>query len=129
MPRVHRWHRGSSLGHSWSSASPSCPSATCWLGRGWKGIGSMIDTATTAETLSIPVGDLREASVHIRFGGGELVLRPAEGDVLVAGTFEGGVVLRSSSPGTIDLEPREPGRSLLSGCRLQWDLALTKDIP
>jgi hypothetical protein len=81
------------------------------------------------ESLSIPLDGLTEAQVRLGFGGGELTIRPAEPHVLIAGTFEGGVIQKFGNPGTITLEPREPGRPLVTWRPVHWEVGVTTEIP
>jgi hypothetical protein len=94
-----------------------------------KGFADMIETRARDETLSIPLDGLTNASVRLAFGGGELELGRAEPGTLLAGTFEGGVIRKTSEPGFISLEPVDPGRRFLEGCRTRWDVDLTAEIP
>ncbi|MEX2547803.1 MAG: hypothetical protein WD830_08445 [Chloroflexota bacterium] len=89
----------------------------------------MAMTSTPNETLAIPLGDLEAWEVRLGFGGGELTIGPAEPGMLVAGHFEGGVIQKSPASGKLELEPVDPGRAVLSGCRLRWDVGLTAEIP
>jgi hypothetical protein len=89
----------------------------------------MMVTGVPAETLSMPIGDLSEASIRLNFGGGQLNVRPARPGILVSGTFEQGVVQKTVGPGMIELEPAEPHRAFAKGCSLHWDVGLTGEIP
>ena len=89
----------------------------------------MIETFAPNESLTIPLDGLSEASIRLAFGGGELTLGRAEPGTLVSGTFDGGVVQKSRERGVVDLEPADPGRRFLEGCRNRWHVDLTPDIP
>lgn len=81
------------------------------------------------ESLSLPLDDATEASVRIRFGGGELEVERAPAGALVEGTFVGGVIHRQSGPGSVELEP-DAGRAFPFGDRLpRWRLGLSGEVP
>jgi hypothetical protein len=104
------------------------PARRTGLPRVWERDSTVIATSTTNDTLSIPLDGLIEAQLRIAFGGGELTLREAQPGILIAGSFEGGVIERSSGRGTIDLEPT--GRPPFIGWRpLRWDVGVTAEIP
>lgn len=89
----------------------------------------MTDTLVANETLVLPLGDLPEAEIRLGFGGGEMTLGRAEPGILISGTFDGGVVNKSKREGCVELEPAHPARALMAGCRLNWDVRLTAEIP
>jgi hypothetical protein len=89
----------------------------------------MIPTTAPSESLVVPLDGLTEAELTLGFGGGELHIAQAEPGILVQGTFEGGVIDKSSRPGKIRLEPADPGRSFLPGRSRRWELAVTNEIP
>lgn len=89
-------------------------------------------TATSGaaiENIVIPVDGLNEAEIRIGFGGGDLTVGPAEPGVLISGAFEGGVIQRSGGAGRIALEPRNPGRPLVTWRPVIWAMAVTAEIP
>jgi uncharacterized membrane protein len=81
------------------------------------------------ETLSVPLGGVTAADVRIRFGGGDLVLRPAPPGILLAGTFDGGAKYRSQGPGSVELEPYAGGWPFGWDHALHWDVAVTGEVP
>lgn len=89
----------------------------------------MATTSTSDETLAVPLEDLAEANIRLRFGGGELTVGEAEPRMLISGTFEGGAIQRSTGPGKIELEPLMPGRPLVTWRPLRWTVGLTAEIP
>lgn len=89
----------------------------------------MVAPTVSTETLSIPLDGLSEAHVKLGFGGGVMTLGVAEPDILLSGTFDEGVINRSTQAGRVELEPVNPGRKLLDGCRTHWDVKLTSEIP
>ena len=89
----------------------------------------MATTSMTNETLDLPLEGLTEAEIRIGFGGGELTIGKAHPATLIAGTFEGGVIQKSSGPGRIALEPSQPGRVLLTWAPTHWDVRVTGEIP
>ena len=89
----------------------------------------MTTTTTTDETVSLPLVGLSEAEIRVGFGGGELTVGPAEPGILLSGSFEGGVIQRSEKPGKLVLEPRSPGRPLLTWRPVLWNMAVTTEIP
>lgn len=89
----------------------------------------MITKSITDETLAVPLGGIHEAEVRLGFGGGELTIGPADPGMLIAGTFEGGVIQRSGKPGSIDIRPLTPGRPLVTWRPQRWDVGVTSEIP
>jgi hypothetical protein len=89
----------------------------------------MATAPTSTEALSIPLDGLDEAQIQLGFGGGELTIHPAEPHMLIAGTFEGGVIQTSRDPGTIKLEPRDPARTFVARGPVHWDVGVTTEIP
>jgi len=80
------------------------------------------------ETLSLPLGGATEADVVVHFGGGELIVGPAEPGALVAGQFDGGVLATTGRPGRVELKPYEGGW-MFWGRPLRWNLGLTSEVP
>jgi hypothetical protein len=96
------------------------------------GRGSAVTTTTSTtaiEHLVIPLDGLADAEIRIGFGGGDLTVGPAEPGVLLSGAFEGGVIQRLGGPGRIALEPQSPGRPLVTWRPVNWELALSAQIP
>jgi hypothetical protein len=80
------------------------PAALIVLG-GWLLLAAAIPgSAKTDEELSMPLAGAGEASVRIKFGGGELKVQHGPDEMLVSGEFRGGVIRRSSGPGRVELE-------------------------
>jgi hypothetical protein len=72
--------------------------------------GSVMVTQSTStpragtQRLSTPLAGATEASVFIKFGGGELFVEHGPDEMLISGEFRGGVVRRLPAPGRIELE-------------------------
>jgi hypothetical protein len=64
----------------------------------------VVNSAPVGQELAIPLEGAREASVRIKFGGGELFVERGPDEMLVSGEFRGGVVRRSAGPGRVELE-------------------------
>jgi hypothetical protein len=80
------------------------PAALILLGA-WLLLAAAIPgSAPTDEQLSVPLAGAADASVRIKFGGGELSVGRGPDEMLVSGEFRGGVVRRSSGPGRVELE-------------------------
>lgn len=86
-------------------------------------------TRAPNETLSIPIDGLVQAQVRVSFGGGELIIHPAEPGMLIGGTFEGGVAEKSPAPGRVEIEPLHPGGPFLTWEGVHWDVGVTGEIP
>jgi hypothetical protein len=56
------------------------------------------------QRLSTPLAGATEASVFIKFGGGELFVDHGPDEMLVSGEFRGGVIRRLPAPGRVELE-------------------------
>jgi hypothetical protein len=84
------------------------PAALIVLG-GWLLLAAAIPgpSAETEQQLSTPLAGATEASVRIKFGGGELSVGHGPDEMLVSGEFRGGVVRRSLAPGRVELEQEE----------------------
>jgi hypothetical protein len=97
----------------------------------WFLVGALVarDSHPETETLSVPLEGVSQAEVRIGFGGGELRIGPAPAGLLVAGTFEGGVIRRDHGPGRIELQPFDPGSVFWAGRTLDWDVGITGEIP
>jgi|WetSurMetagenome_2_1015567.scaffolds.fasta_scaffold51468_3 hypothetical protein len=116
------------------------PTAIIFLGV-WLLIWSRIHPkALAAETVAIPLQGAAQADVRIRHGAGRLTLRPgAAADVLLAGSFTGGVHHEEAKRGTrLDVELRVPddiwmnfGGPWIFGpwTPILWDLQLNERIP
>lgn len=80
------------------------PAALIVLG-GWLLLAAAIPGSAKAdEQLSMPLAGAGEASVRIKFGGGELFVEHGPDEMLVSGEFRGGVIRRSAGPGRVELE-------------------------
>jgi hypothetical protein len=69
----------------------------------------MVTQSTTTprgdtQQLSTPLAGATEASVFIKFGGGELFVEHGPDEMLVSGEFRGGVIRRLPAPGRVELE-------------------------
>lgn len=89
----------------------------------------MITSPTGTETLAIPLDGLAEAEVRIGFGGGDLTIGKAEPQMLLTGTFDGGVIQASVFPGKVRLEPRSPGLPIVTWKPLRWNVGVSAEIP
>jgi hypothetical protein len=96
----------------------------------WFLIGAVLPFgAAPNETLVIPLGGVAEAAVRVKFGAGELDVRPAAPGNLVDGRFVGGVVRRDLGPGRVELEQDTTyGLPWLDG-RCEWTVGLAADVP
>lgn len=88
----------------------------------------MLDTSTRIDKLNVPIAGRHEAQVRLNFGAGEMRIGRAEPGALISGTFEGGVIEKTSGQSGIELEPIMPAR-LTDRCRIRWDVGLTAEIP
>ncbi len=105
------------------------PAALIAVG-GWFVVASIWPRpAVSNETLTLPLAGATSADVRIRFGGGELAVSLAAPDVLVSGTFEGGVEYTTNGPGSAELQPYSGRRTLWWDHPLRWDVALSGEIP
>jgi len=84
------------------------PAALIVLG-GWLLLAAAIPGASegTEQHVSTPLAGATDASVRIKFGGGELSVGHGPDEMLVSGEFRGGVVRRSLAPGRVELEQEE----------------------
>lgn len=89
----------------------------------------MISSPTATETLAIPLNGISEAEIRIGFGGGDLTIGKAEPQMLLIGTFDGGVIQKSVRAGKIHLEPRTPGLPLVTWQPLRWNVGVSAEIP
>ena len=82
------------------------------------------------ESFSLPLASAQAADVHVSFGAGELSMGRAAPGLLIAGTFEGGVLYRSPAPGIVEVKP-DTGSSgwPLSGQAYRWSVGLTGEVP
>jgi hypothetical protein len=88
-----------------------------------------MSTTMPTETLELPIGDMRRAEIRVAFGGGELMLRQAAPGLLVAGSFDGGVVHEVTATGALKLEPAHPAPWFRLGRPIRWDVGITAEIP
>lgn len=81
------------------------PAALILFG-GWLLLAAAIPGASAPadQQLSTPLAGATEASVRIKFGGGELSVEHGPDEMLVSGEFRGGVIRRSVGPGRVELE-------------------------
>lgn len=64
----------------------------------------MVTHAQSMQQLSTPLAGATDASVRIKFGGGELFVGHGPDEMLISGEFRGEVVRRSLGPGRVELE-------------------------
>lgn len=104
-----------------------------WLAVGlgaWYLVGSLVSRdAGLTESLSLPLEGVGDAAVRIRFGAGELNVRPAAAGLLADGEYRGGVKHRITGPGRVELE-QDTGQGwpwLDRG--FTWTVGLTPEVP
>jgi hypothetical protein len=97
---------------------------------GWFLLGAFLPIgAGPNERLVVALGGLREASIRLRFGAGELSVAPAAAGNLIDGQFLGGVVRRDQGPGRIDLEQDTTFGLPWLDRRSDWAVGLATDVP
>jgi hypothetical protein len=70
----------------------------------WFVIGAFVPSGRgLTETLALPLDGASQASIRIRYGAGNLVVRTAAPGLLVDGDYEGGVINRVTGPGRVEL--------------------------
>jgi hypothetical protein len=80
------------------------------------------------QQLSTPLAGASEASVRIKFGGGELFVGHGPDEMLISGEFRGGVIRRSVAPGKVELE-QEAWHWPWGGNWPRWRIGLTGAVP
>ncbi len=106
------------------------PAALILLG-GWLLLAAAIPGASAPadQQLSTPLAGASEASVRIKFGGGELFVEHGPDEMLVSGEFRGGVVRRSLGPGRVELEQEEWHWPWGKDEWPRWRVGLTGAVP
>ena len=96
----------------------------------WFVIGAVAPSGRgLTETLALPLAGSTDAAVRIRFGAGNLAMRPAEAGHLVDGEFVGGVIHRPIGPGRVELvQDTRYGLPWLERPS-NWTVGLTAEIP
>jgi hypothetical protein len=96
----------------------------------WFVIGAVIPGGPdTQEALVIALGGAKDAAVRIRFGAGEMSVRPAAPGNLVDGRFVGGVKSRVVGPGRVELEQDTDFGVMWLDRRSTWEVGLTAEVP
>jgi hypothetical protein len=96
----------------------------------WLLIGAaLVRPREGAERLVVPLDGAVEASVRVRFGGGELIMGAAEPGALVSGSFIGGVVHRLGRPGSVELKPYGGSWPFGWDRPLRWHMGVTTEVP
>jgi hypothetical protein len=80
------------------------------------------------ERLAIRLDGISEAMIKLSFGAGELRVAAAPPGMLVDGEFRGGVAVRRSGTGRLELA-RHSDRGWLFGERLDWRFGISTEIP
>jgi hypothetical protein len=95
----------------------------------WFLVGAFVSGGSSMEALTVPLADVQQANVGIKFGAGELVTRKAAPGNLVDGTFKGGVMHELGGPGRVELrQDLDNGWPWLDG-ESRWDVGLTGEVP
>jgi hypothetical protein len=81
------------------------------------------------EQLSVPLGGATNATVRLRFGGGELTVARSAPGTLVDGEFRGGVRSRSRGSGSVELEPPSGMPFGWWNEWPRWTMGVTGDVP
>jgi hypothetical protein len=85
---------------------------------------------TDGNRVSIPLAGAADASVKVRFGGGELTAGPAQSGILLSGEFEAGPArTRETGPGRWELEPESPVNWPWWERTPRWQIGLTTEVP
>lgn len=96
----------------------------------WFLIGSVVPRGRRpTETLVVPLGDAKEASIRVRFGAGTLQAVPAAPGATVDGEFRGGVIHRETAPGSVELEQDTSYGMPWLHRESAWTLGLTTEVP
>jgi hypothetical protein len=104
------------------------PAAVVLLGV-WLLVAAMLPEAGSADQISLPLAGVTEASVSIRFGGGELTVERGSAGMLLSGEFPGGVVRRTGSPGRVELEPQSMSRWPWGPDWPKWRVGVSGEVP
>jgi hypothetical protein len=113
---------GETLGEYW-------PWAAIVIGI-WFLIGAVIPVGRgPTEQLALPLDPTVDASVAIRFGAGALTGHAAGPGNLLDGTFEGGVVHRSTGPNRVEIEQDTTSGLPWLDHGSDWDVGLTTEVP
>ena len=95
----------------------------------WFLVGALVSGGPPMEALIVPLADVQQAKVGIKFGAGELVTRKAAPGNLVDGTFKGGVMHELDGPGGVELrQDLDNGLPWLDR-ESRWDVGLTGEVP
>ncbi len=94
----------------------------------WFLVGAFVPGDRPAETLVVPLGEARQATVDIKFAAGELAVHRAAPGALVDGSYLGGVRHRSGGVGHVALEQDLDGIPWLDR-ESRWDVGLTGEVP
>lgn len=95
----------------------------------WFLVGALVSGGPPMEALIVPLADVQQASVAIKFGAGELVTHTAAPGNLVDGTFKGGVLHELDGPGRLELrQDLDNGLPWLDR-ESRWDVGLTGEVP
>jgi hypothetical protein len=89
----------------------------------------VVNEARTDQQLAIPLAGASEASVRIKFGGGELFVERGPDEMVVSGEFRGGVVHRTAGPGRVELEQEGWHWPWSRDEWPRWRVALTGAVP
>lgn len=96
----------------------------------WFVIGAFVPSGRRlAETLQLPLAGATQASVRISYGAGNLAIGTAAAGQLVDGTFQGGVIHRTTGGGAIELsQDTRYGMPWLEHPS-RWTVGLTGAVP
>ena len=96
----------------------------------WFVIGAFVPSGRRlAETLQLPLAGATQASVRISYGAGNLAIGTAAAGQLVDGTFQGGVIHRTTGAGAIELsQDTRYGMPWLEHPS-RWTVGLTGEVP
>ena len=96
----------------------------------WFLIGAFVPVGKgPTEQLSIPLEDVADAGVQLRFGAGVLTARPAAPGMLVDGTFVGGVRQKRNGPNRLELDQDTTYGLPWIDHDARWDVGLTAEVP
>lgn len=95
----------------------------------WFLVGALVSGGPLMEALIVPLADVQQANVGIKFGAGELITHTAAPGNLVDGTFKGGVTYEPDGPGRVELrQDLDDGLPWLDR-ESRWDVGLTGEVP
>lgn len=81
------------------------------------------------DSLALPLEGAGQASVKVRFGGGQLEIGAAPGGSLLSGELEGAPAnYRTNGPGVVEIWPESPASWRWDGSAT-WRLGLTAEVP